>query len=153
MRDLREKHARGEVPMFKEKLDSYKKEFTKQNLVVAEETYVELKAKQEHTLSLKEFIQVRVFEAVQNYAEDLNQNEGETKQIFHNFKQTQNKLERSQIEVKSLQNQLKDIRDDSERRVSALERRNLELESSLHQINAQYNLLNEKSGKINSTDE
>ena len=56
MRDLREKHARGEVPMFKEKLDSYKKEFTKQNLVVAEETYIELKAKQEHTLSLKEFI-------------------------------------------------------------------------------------------------
>ena len=79
MRDLREKHAKGEVPMFKEKLDSYKKEFTKQNLVVAEETYVELKAKQEHNLSLKEFIQVKVFEAVQNYAEDLNQNEGETK--------------------------------------------------------------------------
>ena len=153
MRDLREKHARGEVPMFKEKLDAYKKEFTKQNLVVAEETYVELKSKQEHNLSLKEFIQIRVFEAVQNYAEDLNQNEGEAKQIFHNLKQTQNKLERSQIEVKSLQNQLKDIRDDSERRVSALERRNLELESSLHQINAQYNLLNEKSGKINSTDE
>ena len=153
MRDLREKHARGEVPMFKEKLDAYKKEFTKQNLVVAEETYVELKSKQEHNLSLKEFVQIRVFEAVQNYAEDLNQNEGETKQIFHNLKQTQNKLERSQIEVKSLQNQLKDIRDDSERRVSALERRNLELESSLHQINAQYNLLNEKSGKINSTDE
>ena len=104
MRDLREKHARGEVPMFKEKLDAYKKEFTKQNLVVAEETYVELKSKQEHNLSLKEFVQIRVFEAVQNYAEDLNQNEGETKQIFHNLKQTQNKLERSQIEVKSLQN-------------------------------------------------
>ena len=50
--------------MFKEKLDSYKKEFTKQNLVVAEETYVELKAKQENNLSLKEFIQVKVFEAV-----------------------------------------------------------------------------------------
>ena len=72
MRDLREKHARGEVPMFKEKLDAYKKEFTKQNLVVAEETYVELKSKQEHNLSLKEFVQIRVFEAVQNYAEDLN---------------------------------------------------------------------------------
>ena len=72
MRDLREKHARGEVPMFKEKLDAYKKEFAKQNLVVAEETYVELKSKQEHNLSLKEFVQIRVFEAVQNYAEDLN---------------------------------------------------------------------------------
>ena len=44
--------------MFKEKLDSYKQEFTKQNLVVAEETYIELKSKQEHTLSLKEFMQI-----------------------------------------------------------------------------------------------
>ena len=52
-----------------------------------------------------------------------------------------------------MQNQLKDIKDDSERRVAALERRNLDLETSLHQINAQYNLLNEKSGKMNQTDE
>lgn len=86
LRDLREKHARGEVPMFKEKLDSYKQEFTKQNLVVAEETYIELKSKQEHTLSLKEFIQVRVFEAVQNYANDLNQHQGENTELFHNLK-------------------------------------------------------------------
>ena len=47
--------------MFKEKLDSYKKEFTKQNLVVAEETYIELKAKQEHTLSLKEKVHFFVY--------------------------------------------------------------------------------------------
>ena len=135
--------------MFKEKLDNYKKEFTKHNLVVAEETYVELKNKQEHTLSLKEFIQIRVFEAVQNYAHDLNQHQGENTELFHNLKLAQNKLERSQIETKSLQNQLKDIKHDSERRVAALERRNLELETSMHQLNAQYNLLNEKSGKMN----
>jgi hypothetical protein len=30
--------------MFKEKLEAYKSEFTKQNLVVAEETYIELKS-------------------------------------------------------------------------------------------------------------
>jgi len=45
MRDLRDKHSKGEIPMFKDKLDSYKSEFSKHNLVVAEETYVELKSK------------------------------------------------------------------------------------------------------------
>ena len=95
LRELREKHARGEVPMFKEKLDNYKKEFTKHNLVVAEETYIELRSKQDHDLSLKEFIQIRVFEALSNYANDLNQHQGESKELFHNLKLTQNKLERT----------------------------------------------------------
>lgn len=45
MKDLRDKNSKGEVPMFKEKLDSYKTEFSKHQLVVAEETYCELKAK------------------------------------------------------------------------------------------------------------
>ena len=72
--------------MFKEKLDNYKKEFTKHNLVVAEETYIELRSKQDHDLSLKEFIQIRVFEALSNYANDLNQHQGESKELFHNLK-------------------------------------------------------------------
>jgi hypothetical protein len=42
--------------MFKEKLDSYKSEFSKHNLVVAEETYIELKAKPDQHQSLKEFV-------------------------------------------------------------------------------------------------
>ena len=48
---------------------------------------------------------------------------------------------------------MKDIRDDADRRVAGLERRNLERETDLHQLNAQYNLLNEKSGKMNQTDD
>jgi len=45
MRELKEKQSKNEVPLFKEKLDAYKIEFSKHNLIVAEETYVELKAK------------------------------------------------------------------------------------------------------------
>ena len=56
LKDLKDRQAKGEVPLFKEKLDSYKREFTKHNLVVSEETYVELKSTPEQSLSLKEFI-------------------------------------------------------------------------------------------------
>lgn len=53
---------KNEVPLFKEKLDSYKKEFAKHQLILAEESYIELKSKPEVHLSLKEFIQCKVFE-------------------------------------------------------------------------------------------
>lgn len=71
---MKDRQIKGEVPLFKEKLDAYKREFTKHNLVVSEETYVELKATPEQSLSLKEFIQVKVYEALMAYCEDLNLN-------------------------------------------------------------------------------
>jgi hypothetical protein len=60
------------VPSFKEKLDAYKKEFISAgSLIIAEETYVELKAKPEDRRSLKEFLQVRIYEALNNYQREL----------------------------------------------------------------------------------
>jgi uncharacterized membrane protein len=56
MRDLRDKQAKGEIPLFQEKLNSYKSEFSKHSLVIADETYVELKAKPDQHQSLKEFV-------------------------------------------------------------------------------------------------
>lgn len=53
---MREKHARGEVPLFQEKLASYKQDFSKANLMVPEETYIDLKNKPYEQLSLKEFV-------------------------------------------------------------------------------------------------
>ena len=53
---MREKHARGDVPMFQEKLAKYKQDFTKANLLVPEETYIDLKNKPYDQVSLKEFI-------------------------------------------------------------------------------------------------
>ncbi len=64
LRDLREKHARGDVPLFQEKLNAYKQEFTKANLLLSEETYIEMKSWPYEQLSLKEFVQIRVFETL-----------------------------------------------------------------------------------------
>jgi hypothetical protein len=65
------------VPLFKDKLDAYKKEFSKHELVLDEESYCELRAKPEPHLSLKEFIQLRVYEQLQVYKENMSAHQGE----------------------------------------------------------------------------
>lgn len=96
---MREKHARGDVPLFKEKLNSYKQEFSKANLLVAEESYIDLKNKHYEHLSLKEFIQLRVYETLLDYVQELDQHQGENTKLFHSLKIAQNKLEKDQIEI------------------------------------------------------
>jgi len=56
----------------------------------------------------------------------------------------QTQLQRAQMERDSLQKQLRDIRDDSKRRIDALERRNLELEQDSRHLEHQL-----KSGETN----
>lgn len=72
LKEVRDKYAKGEVPLFQEKLESYKSEFSKQSLVISEEAYIATKANP--NCSLKEFIQARVYETLQTYQQDLNQN-------------------------------------------------------------------------------
>lgn len=52
-----------QLPAFQEKLELYKQELAAGSLVCSEEKYVELKVKPNQ--SLKDFIQVRVYEALQ----------------------------------------------------------------------------------------
>ena len=87
------------------------------------------------------------------YCEDLNSNQGENKKLFHDLTVAKNRIEKDEIEIQALRTQLKQVKDDAERRVGALERRNLELETDHKQLNAQYKLLNEKSGKLTKQDE
>ena len=44
------------MPGFKEKLETYKKEFSASSLLISEESYVEMKAKPEEQRSLKEYL-------------------------------------------------------------------------------------------------
>jgi hypothetical protein len=52
---------------------------------VSEETYIEMKATPEQSLSLKEFIQLKVYETLMAYCEDLNSGQGENKKLFHDL--------------------------------------------------------------------
>lgn len=68
--------------------------------------------------------------------------------MFHDLTVAKNRIEKDEIEISGLRNQLKQIKEDAERRLGSLERRNLELETDNKQLNAQYKLLAEKSGKL-----
>jgi hypothetical protein len=50
---------------------------------------------------------------------------------LHQLALFKNKCEKGEIEINALRQQLKDVKDDAERRTSALQRRNLDLESEL----------------------
>jgi hypothetical protein len=58
-----------DMPAFQEKLELYKQELGCHQLLISEETYVDLKTKQNQ--SLKEFVQVKVYETLQTYLRDL----------------------------------------------------------------------------------
>jgi len=51
-----------EMPAFREKLELYKQELGCHQLLISEENYVDLKTKQ--NTSLKEFVQVKVYETL-----------------------------------------------------------------------------------------
>lgn len=85
--------------------------------------------------------------------QDFNNGQTEGKQLFHQFTQLKNKHEKAEIEIAGLRQQLKEIKEDSERRIAALSRRNLDLESDMGQLDAQYRLLNEKGHKLTAQDE
>ena len=85
--------------------------------------------------------------------QELDQHEGENTKLFHNLKMANNRIEKDQIEILALRTQLKEVKEESDRRVAALERRNLDLETDYKQLNAQYSLLNEKGGQLNRQDE
>lgn len=141
------------MPLFQEKLESYKDEFRKHQLILSEEGYVELKAKPDQHQSLKEFVQVKVFEELHGYMQDLSTANAENKEIFHQLSQLKNKCEKYEIENSGLRQQLKDVRDDGERKLSSLQRRNLDLENEVSTINAQYKVIADKSGKLNQQDQ
>jgi hypothetical protein len=89
---MRDKHAKGDIPLFREKLEAYKQEFTKQTLVVSEEVYIMLKSNL--NCSLKEFIQVKVYETLQAYMQDLTHTQGESTHMFQQVQTGKSKIEK-----------------------------------------------------------
>ena len=90
--------------------------------MISEEVYIELKTKQNQ--SLKEFIQVKVYETLQNYLRDLEHYQMDSQETAQQLIKARSQLEREKMERDNLTKQLKDIREDSARRIDALERRN-----------------------------
>lgn len=79
--------------------------------------------------SLKEFVQVKVYETLQTYLRDLEKLQFDNQEAVTQLIQTRSQLDRERIEKDTSSKQLKEVRDDARRRIDALERRCQELES------------------------
>ncbi|CDW86764.1 UNKNOWN [Stylonychia lemnae] len=155
LREIKEQQYKlqGQVPQFKEKLDMYKKELTQSNLIISEETYVELKAKHEDQKSLKEYLQVRIYEQLDKYhheIENLRRSNDELVEVNMNLKM---KSDRDQREIESLKKIAREREEDSRRRIDALERRTKELEQDLHRVTTQNKVMMEKGISMKEVDE
>jgi len=96
---------------------------------------VELRSKQNQ--SLKEFVQVKVYDTLQSYLRDLEKYQYDNQETASNLIHTRAQLEREKMERENLHKQLKDVREDSRRRIEALEMRNKDLQSDLNQLQSQ----------------
>ena len=146
LRELKDNQVRlqGQVPNFKEKLDLYKKEFVGGSLQVSEEKYVEIKSKRDEDQSLKEFLQVKIYETLEkkeHEVESLRRDNDENAEI--NMQQKM-KIDRDSRELESLKKMLKEREEDARRKQDSQERRIKDLESDLHKLNNQYKNVVEK---------
>ena len=100
-----------------------------------------MKAKPEEKRSLKEFIQVKVYEALEKYQIEIESLRRENDELAEENMTIKVKNDRDLREVDSLKKMLKEREEDSRRRMDALERRNKELEADLHRLNNQYKVV------------
>ena len=103
MRDIKDQQFKlqGQVPNFKEKLEAYKKELAQHNILISEESYVELKAKPEEHRTLKEYIQVKVYEALDKYHREIENLRRENDLLVEDNMKLKMKADRDQRELES----------------------------------------------------
>lgn len=82
-------------------------------------------------------MQVKVYETLQTYLRDLDQQRYDNQEATSQLLQYKTQLERERMEKDNMAKQLKDLRLDSHRRIDALERRNQELEADNQVLNQQ----------------
>ena len=117
------------MPQFKEKIEAYKRELNKDGaLIVSEETYVEVKSKRDDERSLKEEIQVKVYEALEKYQREVEMLRSECEDTSKELQELRLKAERDSRELQSQKRLQKDREEDSRRKIDDLETRNTKLE-------------------------
>lgn len=102
---------------------------------------------------MKEFVQVKVYETLQNYLRDLERYQLENREISQDLVQARSQYEREQLERTNLQKQLKDSREDAQRRIEALEKRNHELQTDLNSYQNQLRIGDKSRSKTDSLEE
>lgn len=113
-------------------------------MLVSEETYVELKAKPEDERSLKEYIQVKVYESLEKYHIEIDNLRRENADMVEECMNMRLKNDRDTRELESVKKLSREREEDTRRKMDAMERRTKELEADLHKLNNQYKIVLDK---------
>lgn len=109
--------------------------------------YVELKAKPEDQRSLKEFVQVKVYENLEKYLRELEQVRLENDELVREVQDLRMKVDRDNRELDSMKKLAKEREEDWRRKLDSMERKNKELETDIYKINSQYKTLLDRGAK------
>ncbi len=122
------------------------------SLLVSQETYIELKATPEERRSLKEFLQVRIYEILEKYQHEIEGLRRENDELVEIRLSLEHKSDKDAREVEAIKKLMRDREEDYRRRTDAAERRSKELELDLKKLNSQYAILHDKGANYQQTD-
>ena len=122
-------------------------------MLVSEEHYVELKAKPEDQRSLKEYIQVKVYESLEKYHIEISNLRRENADLVEENLNLKLKNDRDNRELESIKKLSREREEDARRKLDAMERRSKELETDLHKLNNQYKIVLDKGVQQKDVDE
>lgn len=114
---------------------------------------MELKAKPEEQRSLKEYLQVRIYEQFEKYTREIESLRRSNDELAEDNMNLKMKNERDLRDLESLKKLSREREEDSRRRCDGLERRVKELEQDLHRANMQHKVLLEKGVSQRDIDE
>jgi len=103
---------------------------------VSEEAYVEIKGKPDGDRSLKEAIQVKVYEALEKYQRELEILRQENDELLKEGNQLKVKEDRESREVQSLKRMMGERENEYRRKLDELDLKNTKLETELNRVTA-----------------
>lgn len=112
-----------------------------------------MKAKPEDQRSLKEYIQVKVYESVEKYHIEIDNLRIENADLVEESMTIKMKNDRDNRELESVKKMARESQEDARRKMDAMERRTRELEADLHKLNNQYKVVLDKGVSQKEIDE
>lgn len=132
-------------PALKERLNAYKNEL--KQLLVSEDKYLELRSVAENRRNLKEYVQVKAYEMVKKYRDELEHLRRENEDLSDKNNKYREKAAKETREVDRISNVLNDRENDYTNRIEDLEIRNKEFQETINKLR-----MKEESYKIKERD-
>lgn len=121
-----------QAPLLKDKLSAYKAGL--KNLLVSEDQYIELRSIPENKRNIKEFVQVKTYELVKKYKDDVEALKRSNEELSEKVTLLNERSQKESREIERISNVLRDRENDYTNRIEDLEIRNKELQELVNKL-------------------